>query len=299
MEKEIIVTGFSMLQGVGGGSFASEDYEQEPDGVDTGAHELNRAQKIMLAAFLKAQRCAGLESKIVSSERAAIFIGNSYGIDGFKADFFRLYKKSNPLLTSPSLFPFTTPNSLAAWLAIPMGIKGPNTTFVSGCNASSHALLAANDAISSGECDIAFVGGVSIMCEDLSDEFAASGFKREVIAFVVLESRNLAESSGRKPYGRIKGFEYEKVPLEKLGRYSSKRSSCHPANIDNSITEVSFLGNNLGEKVFDYSDDQDGNVFDVAGVLSVIRALSLNAKSIRCSSVDSSGSVIRFILEKV
>ena len=176
MENEIVVTGFSILQGKGGVALSPEDYEQDWDGVDTGAHELNRAQKIMLAAFMKAQRSAGLELKTIASERMGIFIGNSYGVDGFKTDFFRLYKKSNPLLTSPSLFPFTTPNSLAAWLAIPMGVKGPTTTFVSGCNASSHALLAANDAISSGECDIAFVGGVSILCEDLSDECAASGF---------------------------------------------------------------------------------------------------------------------------
>jgi len=291
MENEIVVTGFSILQGKGGVALSPEDYEQDWDGVDTGAHELNRAQKIMLAAFMKAQRSAGLELKTIASERMGIFIGNSYGVDGFKTDFFRLYKKSNPLLTSPSLFPFTTPNSLAAWLAIPMGVKGPTTTFVSGCNASSHALLAANDAISSGECDIAFVGGVSILCEDLSDEFAASGFKREVIVFVVLESRNQAESSGRKVYGRVRNFEYERVSLDKLSQFSS--------NLGSAMAEVSFFGNNLGEKVFDYSNDQDGNVFDVAGVLSVIRALSLNAKSVMSSSVDSSGSVIRFVLEKV
>ena len=108
---------------------------------------------------------------------------------------------------------------------------------------------------------------------------------------MVLESRNQAESSGRKVYGRVRNFEYERVSLDKLSQFSS--------NLGSAMAEVSFFGNNLGEKVFDYSNDQDGNVFDVAGVLSVIRALSLNAKSVMSSSVDSSGSVIRFVLEKV
>lgn len=299
MEKETVVTGFSILQGKGGIALSPEDYEQDWDGVDTGAHELNRAQKIMLAAFMKAQHSARLESKMVSSERTAIFIGNSFGVDGFKTDFFRLYKKSNPLLTSPSLFPFTTPNSLAAWLAIPMGVKGANTTFVSGCNASSQALLAANDAISSGECDIAFVGGVSIMCEDLIDEFKASGFKQEVVVFVILESQNQAEKSGRRIYGRIRDFEYEKIASDNLSKSSLKGLSSQGVGSDAPMAEVVFFGNNLGEKVFDYSDIQEGNVFDVAGVLSIVRALSLNTKLVTCSSLDSSGSVIRFVLEKV
>ncbi len=297
MEKEIVVTGFNILTAPG--KIASDEYDRDLELIDTGAYEINRAQKMLLACFLRTLSSAGIAQESIANDRAAFFMGNSYGIEGFKTDFYRLYKNSDPLLTSPSLFPFTTANSLSAWLAIQTGICGPNTTFVSGCNASSHALLAASDAIRSGECDIAFCSGISLLYDDLRDEFSASGFKQEVVAFVILEEKHMAEAAGRKAIARLADFGFSRLPQDQLELLKNKAQGKGRTATVEVGSQVTFLGNNLGESFFTYHSDQRGNVFDAAGVLSVIYAAEGLEKMTLCSSVDNSGAVVNFSFEKI
>lgn len=297
MANEIVVTGFNIL--TASGKIDAAECDRDLQALDTGAHEINRAQKILLACFLRTLSSAGIAPETIAHDRAAFFMGNSYGIEGFKTEFFRLYKNSDPLLTSPSLFPFTTANSLSAWLAIQTGVCGPNTTFVSGCNASSQALLAASDAISAGDCDMAFCSGISFLYDDLKDEFAASGFKHELVSFVILEERRTAEAAGRRVFGRLANFTFARLSQERLELLKNTAQGNGRLETADAGHQVTFLGNNLGETFFTYHADQRGNVFDAAGVLSVIDAAERPEGSTLCSSVDNSGAGINFSFEKV
>jgi hypothetical protein len=265
-------------------------YEKEINAIDTGPHELYRVQKLLLVAFLRASQMAGLTIKSQSTECAGVFFGNSYGIEEFKSAFFRCYKKSDPILTSPTLFPFTTANALSSWLAIQVGAKGPSITFVSGSISSSEAIIAACDALVANTCKVAIVGGVNIINNDFKDAFCASGFKYESIGVVILEKNSDVKASGRKPLAILKNCQnrmlsqkqIEKVKLEKsIIDIDDKMRSCFKVF----IPELINFGNVLGESIFDSGknglkkestigkifclNDAIGNTFDASGVFGV------------------------------
>jgi len=309
-------------------------YEKLIDSLDTGSHELYRIQKLLLVAFLKASHMAKLSTGLAQSERIGIFLGNSYGLEGFKSNFFRLYKKSDPSLTSPTLFPFTNANALASWLAIQIEAKGPNLTFVNGCTSSSEAILAACDALAANECEVAFVGGVNLIDHDFSDEFYASGFRYESVGMLVLEKRSSAGNSKRKPLAFFKDWQsgiltQRQIPMIKSEKSISKVDNETFSRFKEFSTEIIHLGNNLGENTFNYDKDNFeiireqqqvlslgdamGNAFDTAGILGVglsiellntsqdvkRHAFSLSRENIVFSNIDSGGSTIAMLISKI
>ncbi len=348
METEIAITGECVLSSAGETAFALcenivlgkkitqqidlQMYEKEIASLNTGPRELYRIQKLLLTAFLKASHAAGLKMGLPSPERTGIFLGNSYGIEEFKTEFFRLYKKSGPALTSSTLFPFTNANSLASWLAIQIDAKGPNLTFVGGSTSSAEAILAACDALVADECDMAFVGGVSIIDNNLSDEFYASGFGYESAGMLVLEKMKNATLANRRPIAILKDQQRTIFTQEQIEKIMHKKSVSGvndeaPGCFHQDIPEIVYLGNNLGDNVFSYNKnkseitkEQDkffflsdviGNVFDAAGVLGVALSADLfnlpkNTKwcpfgrtqeSILYSNIGSNGSAVKMLVE--
>ncbi|MBU4376903.1 MAG: hypothetical protein KKD29_05425 [Candidatus Omnitrophica bacterium] len=346
---EIVVTGVCVLSSAGETAFALCErsvlektitqqidlckYEKEVASINTGPRELYRIQKLLLIAFLKASHMAGLGMELTSPERVGIFLGNSYGIEEFKTEFFRLYKKSDPALTSPTLFPFTTANALASWLAIQTGAKGPSLTFVSGSTASAEAILAACDALVAGECDIAFVGGTSVIDNNLSDEFYSSGFRYESAGMLVLEKMNNVKLSKRKPIAILKDLHSTMFTQKQVEKIKHKQSvlsvndKMH-GNFNKDCAEIIYLGNNLGDTVFScdrnkpvitteerkvfFLSDVIGNVFDAAGVLGVALGVDLlnlpkdtkwrpfdsPQESILYSNIGSSGTAVMMLVNK-
>ena len=308
---EIAVTGRSVLSSAGETALALCEnsvlgkkviqqidlniYEKETSSINAGPRELYRIQKLLLIAFLKALNLAELKISLVSQERMGIFLGNSYGIEEFKTEFFRTYKKSAPNLTSPTLFPFTNANSLAAWLAIQTGAKGPNLTFVSGSTSSAEAMLAACDSLIADECDMAFVGGVSVIDNNLSDEFYMSGFRYESAGMLVLEKIDGKVGSQRKPAAILKDCERITVTQAQTEQLKLKTSGSRIDDIGNCFSKdipvVIYLANDLGDNGFSYNrknpgimESQNktlflneiiGNVFDVAGVLGTALSIDL------------------------
>jgi hypothetical protein len=349
MQTKIAVTGVCSLSGAGDSASAlyghsslgkiimpqinDKAYEEIIASLDVGPYEINRIQKILLTAFLKSSSMADLPISSMCPERIGIFLGNSYGIEGFKTEFFRVYKNSDPALTSPTLFPFTTANVLASWLAIQVKAKGPNLTFVNGTISSSEAILAACDALINNECDFAFVGGINVISNELSDDFYSSGFRHEVVGMLVLEKSSCGESSERKPLGYIKEWHRTKLSQKKLEKMKFEKSL---VCIDDESficfrdynAEVIHLGNNLGEDYFQYDkvgvepnkgkhrvcclSDVIGNVFDASGVLGLafsiesmnglnngnMRNFALTQDNIACSNIDSDGSVVTILISK-
>ncbi|HHT9145475.1 MAG TPA: beta-ketoacyl synthase N-terminal-like domain-containing protein [Candidatus Wunengus sp. YC61] len=348
-ENEIAITGMCVLSAAGETASAlceqgiSEKiigkqidlhlYEKEINSGDTGSRELYRIQKLLLAAFLKSAHMAGLKMKLTSPEMVSVFLGNSYGIEEFKYEFFRTYKKSSPALTSPKLFPFTNANCLASWLAIQAVAKGPSLTFVSGNTSSSEAVLAACDALTAKECEVAFVGSANIADNTLSEELDAAGFKHESVAMLVLENANNVRSSGRKCIAILKDRQSKTLTHEQMNKlkYMNSMSSVDDkmhAHTNNDSAEIIYLGNNLGDNVFScgkiesqvkkekkksfFLNDVIGNSFDAAGVLGIGLSVDLlnsskniawcpfdlPQKSILYSNVSSSGSAVTVLMSK-
>lgn len=346
---EIAVTGTCILSSAGETAFALcehsllgkaitqqidiQTYEKEIASINTGPRELYRIQKLLLLAFLKASHMAGLRTELASPERVSIFLGNSYGIEEFKTEFFRFYKKAIPELTSPTLFPFTTANALGSWLAIQTGAKGPSFTFVSGSTSSAEAILAACDALAADECDTAFVGGASVIDNNLKDEFYISGFRYESVGMLVLEKKENVKLLNRKPLAIIKNCQSATLAQEQLETIRQKQGVSIVGNSTNShinkdCAEIVYLGNNLGDNYFRYNksksivineghkvfflNDVVGNVFDTAGVLGAALSvdflnLSKDVKwcpfaraqeSVLYSNVSSSGSVVTMLISK-
>ena len=176
MKCNIAISGMNYVTGV---KIDPGGFDKEIGMIQKGPYELYRVQKIAVAVCLRALKDAGMTITESNTAKAAIFFAASFGTEEFRINFYKTLRKNSPALTSPSLFPFTTPNSISASLSVLLGVKGINLTFTGGLRASSAAVTAACDALSSGKADIALVGGEDFLCEDFNKELHAQGFKQE------------------------------------------------------------------------------------------------------------------------
>lgn len=185
-----------------------ELFRDHVDPVNSGVRELNRVQKISAIAFSRAIINAGISVLELPQKRIAILFGNTYGVEEFKTGFYRVFSTSAHDLTSPVLFPFTTCNSISAYLSIMYGIEGINITYSSGATSASEALLAANDILSLGKADTVVVIGESFFYDSLDVEFVRCGFKNECCAAIVLMGEKDAKKSGKNIHAYIENIEH-------------------------------------------------------------------------------------------
>lgn len=285
MSLDIAISGISVING--NPKINTELFKTELSAIDKGLYELNRAQKISAIAFIKALSNAGIILSESNRKGIAIFLGNSYSIEEFKTNFLNSYKNNRPGLINPSVFTFTTANSIASWLGVQFGIRGINLTFTNGCISGSQAIIAGCDSIISGKADVAVVGGISLICEDFKDEFYECGFKHECAGFLVLERKKSVIDDGRRAHIIIEDFRQGFLSQTSIEELNNRKL---PAELDDyrrySDTKcvLTHLGNSPGEKKFSYYNeireqdkatgvtylnDQLGNAFSAAGVLGV------------------------------
>ena len=181
-------------------------FNKEISRIQKGPYEMHRVQKIVAAVYLRALEDAGITITENNADKTAIFFATSYGTEEFRINFYKTLRENPPALTSPSLFPFTNPNSLSASISILLGAKGINLTLAGGLRASSAAVTAACDALSSGKADIALVGGEGFLCEDYEKELHDRGFREECCAAIALEREKDAIDCGRKIRGLVKEY---------------------------------------------------------------------------------------------
>lgn len=328
MSLEIAISGISILSSLGEGvePFLNDSKQKKEinhkidpalfadalDSVDKGPYELYRIQKLCAAVFIKALSISGIDISKQDASRIAVILGNSYGIEEFKAEFFKKYKSSLPPV-SPSLFVYTTANSIAAWLAIQFGIKGVNLTFTNGCIAGSEAILAGCDCIASGKADTAIVVGVNLIYDDFKDSFYKSGFRQEALGALVLEKKENVVNSDRKVLAFIEDFKHGFLfenDIQKLNNLEI------PIELQSNGTEniIIHLGNSLAEDKFTCNNDIRhrrgrnngklfslnsiaGNVFSASGILGVALSKHLLGDNINKSlfiDVDSYGGYVKF-----
>lgn len=286
MNLDIAVSGIGVIKG--NPKINQDSFKSELCIFDKGLYELNHVQKITAVAFIKALTDADINIKERSRDRIAIFLGNTYGIEKFKSDFRRIYNNTSPNLVNPSLFTFTSSNSIASWLGMQFSIEGVNLTFTNGCVSGSQAILAACDSLISGTADVAIAGGISLICEDLQEEFYACGFRQELAGFVILERKQSVVDAGRKVRVLIKDFQagfLSDTEIEMLNKGKMPRKlddCCRSFGCDDRGNVLVHLGNSLRQRksVFDnrirdnnqritFLNDKMGNAFSAAGILGV------------------------------
>ena len=172
---------------------------------------------------------AGLDVSKEDTYRVGVDLGT--GIGGFiemtsgAAYFGMKGRLSNPLYAAVIL-----PNMAAASVAMQFKVRGPNTTMVTACAASTHAIGDATHVIQRGDADVMLAGGTEAgLCEvgiyafdvlkalstrnDAPDK-ASRPFDRDRDGFVpgegagvmVLESLEHAVNRGARIYGEVLGF---------------------------------------------------------------------------------------------
>jgi len=304
MSLDITISGVSIIRG--NPKIDTELFKAELSIIDKGPYELNRVQKIAAIAFVKSLSDAGITLNESNRKRISIFLGNSYAIEEFKATFLKSYKNTKPGLVNPSTFTFTTANSISSWLGMLFGIRGINLTFTNGCISSSQAIIAGCDSIISGKSDIAVVGGISLICEDLNDEFYKSGFRHEYAGFLVLEKKNDLINIEKKPLIIIEDFLQgflSQVSIEALNDRRLPKELEKYRHHSDTVSALLHLGNSLRKNKFSYYDekqkqgrvsavtylnDQLGNVFSAAAIAGIS---CIDKKSV-FFDVDSYGAYV-------
>ena len=111
----------------------------------------------------------------VGGEDIGIALGVEEGIDGLKAEYYRGILKDGPLGASPMVFPFTTPNTIAARISILFDLRGESFTLCGGSLSGAQAVGLALNAIREARSPAMLTGGVTSVEQEFLDALARTG----------------------------------------------------------------------------------------------------------------------------
>jgi len=246
-------------------------FQTEINALQKGPYEMYRVQKITAITLLKALEDARVKITESNAERVSILFGSSYEIEGFKSDFFKTYRKSEPGLTSPSIFPYTSSSVIVSALSILFGIRGTNITFSNGITSASEAIIAGRDLLFSRKTDVVIVIGTNFFCDDFDSELHNCGFRQECCAAIVLERTEEAESTGKHVYAKIEQLHHGFGANNRRGDWKG----CFITNRGNSFGR-SFVKKEVRVKPWESVNScvdlnsVFGNTFSASGVLGII-----------------------------
>ena len=169
-------------------------------------------QRIILEASWEAMERAGIEPAGLRGSDAGVFVGGGSG--DYRPPPSRL--GFGTMVQSASL--------ISGRLSYIFGLGGPSVTIDTACSSSLVALHLAMQALRSGECSIALVGGVAVMSSPLAfEEFSESGAVSpeghcrsfadsangttwsEGVGMLVMERLSHAERNGRQVLAVVRG----------------------------------------------------------------------------------------------
>ncbi len=158
------------------------------------AKKVDRFTHLGVAAALQAWDDAGLESADVDREKIGVLIGSGIGgIQTIEQQLKVLFEKG-PRRVSPFLVPAMIANMASGYVSMLLNLKGPNSTVVTACATSTHAVGDACHIIKRGDAEIMLAGGAEATISDL----AFSGF----CAARALSTRNDQPAKASRPFDK-------------------------------------------------------------------------------------------------
>jgi len=140
------------------------------------ARQLDRASRFGFVAAREAIGNSGIQFPFAEPHRVAIVVGSAIGggvIKGLR--YHDRIRERGPERATPFFMIFSI-DACAGYLAVELGIHGPNLTVSSGCSSSANALAVAFDLLRAGNADTALVCGVEApLHETIMAMFCTSG----------------------------------------------------------------------------------------------------------------------------
>ncbi len=194
------------------------------------AKRVDRFTQLGIAAALEAWRDAGLDNVRLDKDEVGVLVGS--GIGGIQTieQQLRILAEKGPRRVSPFLVPALIANMASGYISILLGLRGPNSTVVTACATSTHAVGDAWHIIGRGDAEIMLAGGAEATISHLAfagfssaralstrndePEKASRPFDLKRDGFVmgegsgvvVLETLEHALSRGASIYGEIVGY---------------------------------------------------------------------------------------------
>lgn len=190
---------------------------------------MDRFCQFAVAASRMALEDAGLPAEELGSD-CGVLIATGIGGLGTLETQHRALLEKGPRRINPLTIPMIIPNMASAQVAIAFGARGPCTTVVTACAASSNGIGDAFEIVRRGDADVMIAGGSEACISPVSvagfgimgalssrndEPWAASRpFDRERDGFVIgegagvviLEERRRAESRGARIYAELSGY---------------------------------------------------------------------------------------------
>ena len=120
---------------------------------------MDRLSQMVVTACRTALADAALAFTAAEAEEAGIVVGTAFGNLVESEEFLRGLFAKGPALTNPLTFPNLVLNAPAGYVAIDLGLRGPNLTVCCGEASGEAALAVAYDTIVSGQGDVLLAGG--------------------------------------------------------------------------------------------------------------------------------------------
>jgi len=172
---------------------AEADFEPEKYMDKRDAKRMDRFSQMAVAASMLALTDAGLSNQELG-ERAGVCLGTGIGgMETLTSQFSVLFDKG-PSRVSPFFIPMMIANMAAGNVAIRFGARGPNTTLITACAASSNAVGEGMRYIREGVADVMIVGGSEAAFVPL----AVAGFA----SMKALSTRNHEPERASRPFDR-------------------------------------------------------------------------------------------------
>lgn len=163
------------------------------------AKKVDRFTQFGVAAALLAWQDAGLERGTVERHDAGVLVGS--GIGGIKTieEQLEVLRTKGPRRVSPYLVPALIANMASGYISILLKLRGPNSTVVTACATSSHAIGDASHIIRRGDAAVMVAGGAEAAISHL----AFAGF----CAARALSTRNDEPQRASRPFDLMRdGF---------------------------------------------------------------------------------------------
>lgn len=188
------------------------------------AKRVDRYTQLGIAAALQAWRDAGLDNIELDKDEIGVLVGS--GIGGIQTieQQLEVLRVKGPRRVSPFLVPALIANMASGYISIILGLRGPNSTVVTACATSTHAVGDAWHIIGRGDAEVMLAGGAEATISHL----AFSGFS----SARALSTRNDEPERASRPFdlkrdGFVMGEGAGIVILETLERALSRNATIY------------------------------------------------------------------------